>query len=199
MRARMALTVSAKTCEIRELVLRDKPAHMLEISPKGTVPVLQTTDGTVIEESLDVMLWTLRQNDPLAWLDPEIADEATMVDLIQECEDGFKSHLDRYKYANRYEDANPAEHRAKAEIFVQNLNTRLEGSPYLFGTRPALADYAIAPFIRQFANTDRAWFDQTPYPHVHKWLAEFLGAEIFTSIMEKLPVWKPGDDITYRF
>ncbi len=199
MRARMALSISAQTCEIRELVLRDKPAHMLEISPKGTVPVLQTTSGDVLEESLDVMLWALRQNDPEHWLTPEREDEAAMYDLIARCDDEFKPHLDRYKYANRYEDADPVQHRTQAETFINELNTRLTNDSYLFGTHACLADYAIAPFIRQFANTDRDWFDHTPYLHVQNWLGDFLGSKLFNSIMEKHKPWKPGDPITYRF
>lgn len=199
MRARMALSISSQTCEIRELVLRDKPVHMLEISPKGTVPVLQTPSGEVLEESLDVMLWALRQNDPFAWLSPEQGNEAEMLELIRRCDDEFKPHLDRYKYANRYEDADPVVHRQKAEAFLRELDERLQDHDYLFGSVASLADHAIAPFIRQFANTDRSWFDQTPYPNLHKWLDEFLQSDLFNSIMEKRPPWKPGDEITYRF
>jgi len=199
MRARMSLSASGITCEVRELVLRDKPTHMLEISPKGTVPVLQTSDGIVIEESLEVMLWALRQADPLDWLKPELADEAAMLDLIRKCDEEFKPHLDRYKYANRYEGADPEHHRSKATAYINELNKRLANSPYLFGSRPSLADYGIAPFIRQFANTDRVWFDQAPFPYLQNWLVEFLNSEIFLEIMEKLPVWKPGDCVVHRF
>jgi len=206
MRARMALSISKQTCEVRELVLRNKPTQMLEISPKGTVPVLQTREGQVIEESLEVMLWALRQNDPEYWLLPEQpeqlperGDEFSMLDLIGRCEVEFKPHLDRYKYANRYHGVNPIDHRTKAEDFIAELDNRLRNGIWLFGSRPALADYAIAPFIRQFANTDVAWFSQAPYPYLHKWLNQILVSEPFLSIMEKLPVWKPGDQITYRY
>ena len=199
MRARMALHVSGQTCEVRELVLRDKPAHMLEISPKGTVPVLQIPQGEVIDESLDVMLWALRRNDPESWLVPEWGNEGQMRGLIGRCDDEFKPHLDRYKYANRYDGADPLKHRAQAQEFIAELDARLSETPSLFGTRAALADYAIAPFIRQFANTDRLWFDAAPYPHLHRWLSSILDSLIFTTIMEKLPVWKPGDPVTYRF
>ena len=199
MRARMALSVSEQTCEVRELVLREKPQHMLEISPKGTVPVLQTRTGDVLEESLDVMLWALQQNDPEGWLAPELGDKTVMLELIERCDEEFKPHLDRYKYANRYEDADPGQQRKLAETFIHELNERLEDRPYLFGNEASLADYAIAPFIRQFANTDRSWFDQTPYPNLHRWLDAFLQSALFNSIMEKRPPWKPGDEVTYRF
>ena len=199
MRARLALYVSGQTVEFRELVLRDKPEHMCVISPKATVPVLQTTDGDVIDESLDVMLWALSLNDPENWLNPEQGDKTAMLDLIKRLEDEFKNHLDRYKYANRYENVDPIIHRTQAEVFIRELNSRLINSPYLFGSRPALADYAIAPFIRQFSNTDKDWFRQTPYPALHKLLDWFLENERFTAIMEKFKPWKPGDKITYRF
>ncbi|NQV98563.1 MAG: glutathione S-transferase [Rhodospirillales bacterium] len=199
MRARMALSVSGRTCEVRELVLRDKPAHMLEISTKATVPVLQTPDGTVIDESLDVMLWALGQNDPAQWLAPERGDLAAMLALIAACEEQFKPHLDRYKYANRFDATDPLEQRTLAEKFLARLDSQLLETPYLYGCRPALADTAIAPFVRQFANTDRAWFDQSPYPNLQRWLGEFLQSETFTTVMEKLPVWQPGDAPTHRF
>ena len=107
--------------------------------------------------------------------------------------------MDRYKYANRYHGVNPIDYRTKAEDFIAELDNRLRNGIWLFGSRPALADYAIAPFIRQFANTDVAWFSQAPYPYLHKWLNQILVSEPFLSIMEKLPVWKPGDQITYRY
>ncbi len=199
MRARMALSISGQTCEVRELILRAKPDHMLELSPKGTVPVLQTTDGTVIDESLDVMLWALQRHDPERWLIPEVQSPDHMRELIDQCDKEFKPHLDRYKYANRYDDVDPMEQRIKAEEFIQDLEDRLTDTTWLFGCRPSLADYAIAPFIRQFANTDKDWFDQAPYPHVQKWLETFLQSQVFTSVMEKRPAWQPGDKTTYCF
>lgn len=199
MRARLALQSSGQTCRLREIVLRDKPAHMTEISPKATVPVLQLKDGTVLEESLDVMLWALDQNDPENWLSPEVGDRDEMLTLIHRCEDEFKGHLDRYKYATRYEGADPIEHRSEAETYLAELEQRLEASPYLFGSRPALADFAIAPFIRQFANTDREWFDKTPYSHLQNWLDAFLSSDRFTRIMEKHKPWKDGDPVTLKF
>ena len=199
MRARLALYMCGQTVEFRELVLRNKPIHMVEISPKATVPVLQLSDGQVIDESLDVMLWALFENDPALWLAPQLGTRDQMMTLIRRCENEFKTHLDRYKYANRYEDADPAQHRSQALNFINELNGRLAETPYLFGTRPALADYAIAPFIRQFANTDKEWFTQTPYPALHTWLDWFLKSDPFTAIMEKLKPWQPEDEVMYRF
>jgi len=193
MRARMGLYASGAICELREVVLRDKPAHMLEISPKGTVPVLQTKERQVIEESLEVMLWALEQSDPEGWLKPPFED---MMGLIKQNDTEFKSHLDRYKYANRFEGADALEERGKAERFLSKLDGLLEGNEYLFGDKSSLADYAIAPFIRQFAFVDKAWFDQTEYGSLQKWLEAFLSSKVFTSIMTKYSQWQEGDEIT---
>jgi glutathione S-transferase len=193
MRARIALRVAGVTCRLREVVLRDKPEHMLEISPKGTVPVIQRLDGTVLEESLEIMRWALEGNDPESWLQPELGSLADTNALIQMNDGDFKHHLDRYKYANRYENADPAVHRAEAEGFLRVLESRLEGSAALYGDRWSLADAAIAPFIRQFANADRAWFGAAPYPRLQDWLASFLADERFTAIMRKYPQWHPGE------
>ncbi len=196
MRARMALYVSGQTCELREVVLRHKPVEMIELSPKATVPVLQLESGNVLEQSLDIMLWTLGNNDPEHWFEPELGTLDDMLALIEEADGDFKENLDRYKYAYRYEDADPAHHRNEGEKFLSVINDRLADKEYLFGNKPALADYAIAPFIRQFANTDRDWFDAAPYPHLRKWLENFLITEPFTEVMSKYPAWTTGDDVT---
>jgi len=195
-RARMALYISGQTCELREVVLRNKPAEMIELSPKATVPVLQIETGEVLEESLDIMLWTLAKNDPGGWLQPELGTLDDMMALIEEADGPFKDNLDRYKYAPRYENADPEYHRTEAEKFLRVLNECMEKCKYLFGNRPALADYAIAPFIRQFASTDRAWFDAAPYPRLQKWLESFLNAKLFKQVMNKYPAWQAGDSPT---
>jgi glutathione S-transferase len=192
MRARMALYASGQIYQHREIVLADKPSEMLALSPKSTVPVLQLEGGQVIDESLDIMLWTLERNDPLFWLEPEQGSRFDMLVLITRIEDEFKYHLDRYKYATRYDSADPQFHRTQAEKTVRDLDDCLGRAAYLFGTRPALADYATAPFIRQFANTDRDWFDKLPYARLHKWLADILSSEIFITIMAKYPLWQPS-------
>ena len=196
-RARMALYISGQTCELREVVLRNKPAEMIELSPKASVPVLQLETGDVLDQSLDIMLWTLTKNDPFGWLQPEVGTLNDMLALIEEADGPFKENLDRYKYAPRYENADPEYHRAEAEKFLRVLNKRMENCKYLFGNRPALADYAIAPFIRQFAGTDRAWFDAAPYPHLQNWLEAFLKAELFSQVMTKYPAWQTSDSPTF--
>ncbi|MEM8751167.1 MAG: glutathione S-transferase [Pseudomonadota bacterium] len=199
MRARLALQVSCQEVELREVVLRDKPAQMIEASAKATVPVLVTSSGDVVDESLDVMLWALRRNDPENWLSPQSGILDEMLALIGDNDGPFKTHLDRYKYATRHVDNGDAEafsneHRDAALTHLRVLEKRLASHPYLFGSRFSLADAAIAPFVRQFANTDRAWFDAQPLPHLQGWLKAFLSSTAFAGIMRKYPQWRAPED-----
>lgn len=195
MRARLSLSISQQHCRLREIVLRDKPAEMVEISPKATVPVLQLNDGTVLEESLDIMRWALSQNDPGYWLEPENGSLDDIFALIAECDGPFKHNLDRYKYANRYDEStDPVVHRTDGMEFLTKLDALLAETENLFGDRPSLADFAIFPFVRQFANTDREWFDAAPLPHLQRWLQAHLESDIFTGVMKKWQVWKNGDE-----
>ncbi len=197
MRARLALWRAGVSCELREVVLRDKPPSLLAYSPKATVPVLVLADDTVIEESLDVMLWALDRADPDDWLTPQAGSLEAMIALIEVNDGEFKGHLDRYKYPNRYQDVDPLFHRAEAERFLADLDTRLRSHGCLFGPSPALADWAIGPFIRQFANTNRGWFNETPYPALKAWLERFLVSPLLQSVMVKYPQWHAGDPPTY--
>lgn len=188
MRARLALHASAQPYLLREVVLKDKPAEMLALSPKGTVPVLHLADNSVIDESLDVMLWALGAADPKAWLTGYDGD------LIQRCDTDFKPHLDRYKYATRYPGADPLEHRAAGETFLRDLDSRLAHTPYLMGETFSITDAATLPFVRQFALTDWTWFYTTPHTHVHAWLDRFLDSETFAAVMAKHPQWTADED-----
>lgn len=195
MRARLSLSSSGEKYLLREIVLRDKPAEMIAASPKATVPVLHLQTGEVIDQSLDIMRWTLARNDPEGWLSPNGGTLAEMEALIEECESAFKPQLDRYKYATRYgEDTDPLFHREQACLYLNKLNARLENSAHLFGDEARLADFAIFPFVRQFANTDRAWFDAQTFKPLQEWLSNHLNSERFQKIMTKWPVWKPGDE-----
>lgn len=185
MRGRMALDASGIAVEHREILLRDKPAEMLAASPKGTVPVVVLPEGRVLEESLDVMLWALGQNDPENWLSPPSGDRSEMGALIAANDGPFKHHLDRYKYDTRYEGAVASEHRAAASEHLEDLEDRLDRSDQLLGDRPSLADIALFPFVRQFANTDRDWFDAQPWPNLQRWLDGHLQSERFERIMQK--------------
>lgn len=193
MRARLALHASGQRCELREIVLRDKAPEFLAASPKGTVPVLLPPGDAVIEESLDVMLWALRARDPERWLVPEIGDLDAMLVLIEACDTGFKPNLDAYKYASRDAPEKGLEARAAGAVFLAKLDERLGRHPYLFGERLALADMAVFPFVRQFANVDRGWFDDEPWPHLRRWLEELLESPRFAHVMKKYAKWQPDD------
>lgn len=187
MRARMALSVAGIDVEIREISLREKPAHMLQVSPKGTVPVLVLQDGEVIEQSLDIMLWALQQHDPKGWLQPH---HEQMMQWIASNDGDFKQALDRYKYPERYPDYPQAEYRARGELFLQQLEDALQAQSYLLGQQASMADVAIFPFIRQFAAVDADWFSQSRYDALTRWLQGWIQSDLFASIMQKYPVYQ---------
>ncbi|VVP68546.1 hypothetical protein PS918_00758 [Pseudomonas fluorescens] len=185
MRARMALRYSGVAVEIVEVSLKAKPAEMLALSSKGTVPVL-SVEGRVIDESLQIMHWALAQNDPQDWLlKDEPQGQCAIAALIEENDQAFKVQLNRYKYAERYPEQPMEHYRAEGEIFLRKLDELLEGRDYLLADHPSLADVALMPFIRQFAHVDREWFAQTPYGRLQAWLQRFLDSDLFTSIMKK--------------
>jgi len=179
MRARMSIVRMNFQVELREVVLRDRPEHMMEISPKGTVPVLLLSDGKVIEESLEIMQyvldWTLSE-DEKHW--------------VSRNDDEFKYHLDRYKYPNRYEDVDEIEQREAASSYLRDLDAFLGLKD---GLSDALSD-ALFPFVRQFANHDRVWFDSQSWNHVHLWLAQNLDSEAFKTCMVKHKQWVSGNE-----
>lgn len=189
MRARMALLISGTAVRLREVVLRDKPEEMITASPKATVPVLVLPDGQVIDESLAIMHWALGRNDPQDWLQGSAAES----ELIAEADGPFKDHLDRYKYPTRYENVDALEHRAGGLAFLDKLDGMIRTSGHLLGAKPTLADHAIFPFIRQFANNDRSWFDQLPLPALQQWLGDYLASPLFATTIQKYPQWQSGD------
>jgi glutathione S-transferase len=184
-RARLAVAVSGQQVELVEVALRDKPESMLKLSPKGTVPVLLLDDGQVIDESIDVMHWALNLADPEGWLGPDDATRLAMKTLIDENDGEFKHHLDRTKYANRYDGVDPQQHRSEALVFLAKLDGMLSSGGGLFGERRLLADWAILPFVRQFANIDRPLFDREVGPKLCAWLDRGLGSELFVEVMRK--------------
>lgn len=186
MRARLALAVSGTRCELREVRLRDKPPSLLEASPKGTVPVMVLPDGSVLEESLDIMRWALAQNDPEGWL---VRNDA---DLIATCDGPFKRSLDRYKYAER-DGTDALAFRSEGVAFLEALDARLADRSQLSGGTRGFADAAILPFVRQFVAVDRAWFDAAPLGHLRHWLDDHLASSLFAAIMLRVEPWVQGD------
>ena len=188
MRARLALLASGVKCEIREIALSQKPESMLTISPKGTVPVLVVKDQ-VLEESLDIMQWALNQNDPHAWKTNHLACHDDAINWVKLCDQEFKSNLDRYKYPNRFALKDGIAHRDLGATFLKQLEQRLKCTANLMGPSWTWVDAAIAPFVRQFARTDRQWFDEQDWPALKQWLENFEQSAEFQCVMHKYKVW----------
>ncbi len=195
MRARLALAASGTVCELREVVLARKPSALLQASPKGTVPVLVLPGGQVLEQSLDIMLWALRRNDPQQWLPASEHGMAEALQLIAQCDGDFKAQLDRYKYPNRYALPNGLAHRAQGSQFLQTLNDHLGSHRYLTGNAFGLTDAAIAPFVRQFAHTDPDWFASQDWPALLQWLTAFEASDDYTKVMDKFAAWTEGQPV----
>jgi len=190
MRARLAIAHSQTNVILREVVLKNKPAAMLQASAKATVPVLCLADGTVIDESLDIMKWAVSNDEKGEWL---VAD-ATQNALITHCDDIFKGWLDKYKYADRHPEFPMTYYRDQCHDFLAVLEQRLSQQPYLFGEKMSFADAAIFPFIRQFAHVDRQWFYQTQFTCVQTWLTLLLDSPLFQGIMFKYQPWQEEDE-----
>ena len=190
MRARIAIYKSQQPVLLRDLVLSDKPAEMLTASPKGTVPVLVTPNGTVIEESFEIMLWALSMSDPDDLLftgDEKMLDK--MLALIYLFDSEFKGDLENYKCAKRYSETNIIECREACEVYIAQLERLLTEHKYLMADRESLADIALLPFIRQFARVERQWYLHSPYPHVRQWLNNYLQSKMFSKVMAKHELW----------
>ena len=186
-RARMAIAYASINPEIREVSLANKPSEMLSLSPKGTVPVLQLGE-LVIDESIEVMAWALEKSDPDNWLALDLQSQQQR--LIEENDNQFKAWLDKYKYWDRFPEQSQQDYRSQAEKFISKLEKNLTKNSYLLGNQICMADIAIFPFIRQFAFVDKDWFDQANYPHLQRWLNEFLVSDLFVQVMEKQSVWQ---------
>ena len=181
-RSRLALHQANIDYESIEISLKDKSSELLALSPKGTVPVLVDVNGEVIEESLEIMLWALNQNDPACWL---LNDKNISCKLIDENDLNFKKNLDRYKYADRFPEHSKEYYRSQCEIFLNLLNDKLQANHYLMAERITFADVAIFPFIRQFALVDEDWFLNSKYQELKKWLNDFKNTEMFQEVMKK--------------
>ena len=190
MRARLALQSSGITVQLREIALRDKAPEFLKTSPKGTVPVL-VTHNQVIEESLEIMRWALDQADPEGWRKTPNAG----YDWISRNDGQFKLALDHTKYSVNYPNLDFYRERERAAKFLHDLNTQIANNPWMFGKSCSIADMAILPFVRQFANIDNDWFDAQGWENLHRWLSGFLKSSIFNSIMTKYDRWASGDPI----
>ena len=194
MRARLALRLCKIECIIREISLKAKNSEFLKVSPKGTVPVLVLPNGKVLEESLDIINWSLEQNDPNKLKANDKVTKKINDKYIQLFDKDFKFHLDRYKYSSRYNISNSEIHRNKALKLLTEINAMLEGKDYIGGQRMSLLDISILPFVRQYRIADINWFDNhLGLSNINNWVNIFLNTKILASIMTKYKVWEKED------
>ncbi|MBL4798172.1 MAG: glutathione S-transferase [Oleispira sp.] len=196
MRARLGLLMAQQHVMLRAVVTTNKPEEMLAVSPKGTIPVLvlpsneSEQEPTIIDESLDIMLWALQQNDPEDLLHKDSpSDLTTALDLIKRNDKEFKPQLELYKKAKRFRLDNVIEERQKCEVFINELDQRLAIDGYFIGQKPGLIDYALLPFVRQFSRVNRSWFVQAPYPNLRAWLEGHMQSRLYSKAMAKYPLW----------
>ena len=198
MRARMAIKLCNLKCEIREINLKSKHELFLKLSPKGTVPILLLQNGTVIDESLEIIEWAISLQDPLNLMPKHQNIYQDDITLIKKIDNEFKFHLDRYKYSSRYEDASANEHKLKARDILVDLNSILENKKWLRGKEPTLSDISILPFVRQYRIADIEWFDEKlDLPNIKIWVHNFINSSMFINIMTKNKTWETNDPITY--
>jgi glutathione S-transferase len=191
----MGLLMARQNVLLRNIVTKDKPKEMLKVSPKGTVPILIFDDGTIIDESLDIMIWALDQNDPSDLLytnQPDIYPQ--MLRLIRKYDDEFRPVLSAYKKSKRYHLEDEVQLRSQCEVFIQQLEDSLRVNDYIIGEKLSLADLAILPFVRQFVNVERKWFREAGYPHLTLWLESLLQSLLFTKAMRKYPLWLDSNE-----
>ena len=199
MRARFAIRSSKIIVEVREIKLKEKPSEFLKSSPKGTVPVLITNSGEVLEESLDIIYWALNKNDPHKWLAKGKLENQDIRKLLDDLEDRFKPNLDKYKYPDRFSGVNKFLYRDKNLCFLEKLNFYIEKNKSLNCKHLTLLDYAIFPFVRQFRNVDQDWFDKLNFIFLNKWINQIIDSKDFSSIMKKFKKWEPNDVPIYTY
>jgi glutathione S-transferase len=194
MRARLAIFKSQQAVELRDVKLTNKPTAMLAVSPKGTVPILVVSASHIIDESLDVMLWTLGQSDPDNLLLSSIVELSDLLAFIDIYDSEFKPCIERYKCAKRYHEANLEACRNDCEVYIQDLEQRLSKHDFILGEHESLADIAILPFIRQFAKVERQWYFKSSYHNLKRWLNNYLQSALFNKVMAPYPIWEEGNE-----
>jgi len=197
MRARIAIYYSKINYEHREILLKDRPKMLYDLSPKGTVPVLYLPDGTVIDESLDIMKWAISRSDPDSWF---ANNKDAQLKAIELNDKDFKKWLDRYKYYDRFPDFPPEFYRKKCEQILDVYDKNLQNNQFVFDNNLSLGDMAILPFIRQFANVDIAWFNKR-FINLSDWLEKLINTKIFISMMIKYNIWNTldkGEEIVFN-
>lgn len=196
MRARLGLLQAKQTVMLRDIIMTNIPPEMLAVSPKGSVPVLVLDDSSVIDESIDIMIWALKKNDPNNLLFSEQPDTLpAMLSLINRNDNEFVESLDKYKAAARYHDTDEPFYREQCERFIYHIEQCLADNDFLMGSHPGLADYALLPFVRKFSRIDRKWYLQASYPNIQRWLNTHYENPLYSKAMKKYPQWLDKHEI----
>ena len=199
-RVRWALLICEIKVEIREIDLKNKPLDFLNKSKTKTVPILIKKNGETIEESLDIILWALSETKKTNIKETHLplSREEEIFRIIHENDNKFKYHLDRFKYATRYQNSNEEFHFTNAIKFIKRLNELLTENKYFFGDSPTIADWSIWPFVRQFriaceSQKRTNYFESS----IKNWLDSFEKNREFKSLMYKYELWEPNSIKNY--
>ena len=190
----MALYESNIVVELREILLKDRPKELYDISSKGTVPVLQLDQSKVIDESLDIMLWALKRNNS-AWINQRLNEQLALIEIN---DTDFKYWLDRYKYHDRYLEFSLEYYQEQCEKYLIQYEKKLKKISYLLDNHMRLVDVALFPFIRQYANINKEYFSQT-FSNLNTWLHNFISSDLFNSVMIKYKIWDKKNKIITNF
>ena len=202
MRARWALICANQSVIWREVSLKEKPVELLRVSPKATVPVLITSEGEVIEESIQIMRWALEINDRTNILCKDDYNSQKKIEKFIQMNDGlFKYHLDRYKYPNRFLLCDRENHKKLAREILLEWNSIIldnANSYWLVNGKESLADWAIWPFVRQYRIVDPISFDhENALSGLRVWLSSYLNNSKFKTLMVKSKPWIYGEKKKY--
>ena len=202
-RARWALINTNQLVELREVDLKNKPIQLVELSKKATVPVLKTKSNKVIDESIDIMIWSIKKSNMNELLGEDNNQSKEIFNLIETNDKVFKYHLDRFKYASRFNSQNLETHREAGMKILLSLNNKLrsfseKGKPlFLTDAKETLADWAIWPFVRQFRIADNKKFDQNnELKFLRTWLNYFFTHKHYPIVMKKHELWSNNKELT---
>ena len=200
-RARWALLICGIKVELREVDLKNKPLEFINISNTKTVPIL-VTNKEVIEESLDIIIWALSESKKKHIKNFYIpsSNKEAILEIISENDDGFKYHLDRFKYSDRFNSSEEDLHFIEAAKYIKKWNKKLTNSRWLIGDNPSIADWCVWPFVRQFkiaceSQKKTSYFE---FP-IKEWLEYFEKHTHFKKLMHKYDLWKPNNKYYFPF
>ena len=189
MRARLALAVANIDYELREISLQDKPKSFLQLSPKGTVPVLCCPDGSVIDESLDILHWVFSQHDRERWMPLQVNLRQEMENIIGKVSKEFSPYVYRYRFFEKFPEKSQQDYLSLCTQFLYKLDKRLTHSKFLLLQHPSYVDFAVLPFVYQFKLAANEVLNFSKYPNVARWLEAFESSKLIEHVMIEAPLW----------